>query len=173
MPIGALIAITLISKNVSNFLQPGRHVCEIKSVAGATPQGENPWKDKTPQLKVTFECDGRIFSAWYNLKGFKTYKQLTAKEQKSGLYVSMGTAGYAVVKATGMRIEDTEKTEAAMNILCTLAAHSGIPEGTQFSETELVGRTVGIIIGENNNANDRVKGTFAPSGVAATEDVAS
>lgn len=173
MPIAALVAITLISKNVSNFLPAGRHVCEIVSVSPATPQGENPWTDKTPQLKVTFSKDGQIFSAWYNLRGFQLYKDLSAKDQKSGKYVSMGAAGYAVVKATGMRVEDPAKTEAAMNILCTLAAHSGIAEGTEFNETQLVGRTVGVVIGENNNGNDRVKGTFAPSGVAASADVAS
>lgn len=168
-----ILAITLISKTVSNFLQAGKHVVEILSVAPATPQGENPWKDKTPQLKVTFGKDGQIFSAWYNLRGFELYKDLTAAQQKSGKFVSMGAQGYAVDKKTGIRVESPAKTEAAMNILCTLAAHSGIPEGSEFNETDLVGRTVGIVIGENNNANDRVKGTFAPSAMAHAEDMPS
>lgn len=128
----------LLSKNVSNFLQPGRHVVEIISVTPATPQSENPWKDKTPQLKVTFSKDGQIFSGWYNLKGFRLFKELTANEQKSAKFQSMGTAGYAVDKKTGIRLEDETKTEAAMNILCTLAAHSGIPEDRNSARLNLL-----------------------------------
>ncbi len=160
----AIVMITLVARNTNNFLQEGKHIVSIKSVTPAEPQGEAEWKDKTPQLKVTFIAkNGSSFSNWYNLKGFKLFSELTLKEQQSGKFSSVGDNGYAVVTKTSMRVEDPAKSESAQNILCKLAFDAGVAEGGSFTEADLVGKTVGITIGGNERGNDRVKGSFAPS----------
>ena len=61
----------------------------------------------------------------------------------------------------------------ALNIISKLAFDSGVEAGDDFTEADLIGRTVGIKIQDNNSGNARVTSTFAPANVNADADVAS
>jgi hypothetical protein len=163
----------ILSKNTSRLMALGKHVVRIISVVSATPSNAGDgWEDKTPQLKVVFEdSTGNRVTAWFNLMGFKTYDELSATEQKSGKFVAMGNRNqnYAVVKATKKRVPSPEKTEAALNIVSRLAHDSGVEEGEEITEGDLVDRTVGIVVAENDSNNVRVTGTFRPTEEAVAE----
>lgn len=156
-----MLAIAITSKQTTNLLPEGRHACEIVAVAPTEAAESVSWKDRTPQLKVTFrDNQGFQFSAWYNLLGYERYADLTKKDQQSGKFESVSEEGYAVVKSTKKRVSSPENTEKAMSILEGLAFNSGIGAGEEITEADLVGRNVGIIIAPNNGGQNRVKGTF-------------
>ena len=193
-----IMAIALVARNTSNFLSEGKHIVTIKAVAPALPQGEAAWSDKTPQLKVTFAKLSQMFSNWYNTLGYKKFSELTQKEQQSGKFEAVGEDGYAMLKSNKTRVIDAvfevngKRVEAptrakydelmaaghplvggrtldALNIISKLAFDSGVSEGENFTEGDLIGRTVGITIGDNERSNSRVKGTFMPNAAALAE----
>lgn len=154
--------------NVSKLLGIGEHAVTIESMEPTEAAPSADYVDKTPQLKVVFKAeDGRQFTTWFNLKGYRSFDKLSAAEQKSGKYIN-SDGGFAVDKKTRKRIEDADNTAAAMSILGKLAADCGTPEGEEIELESLVGEQVGIHISLNNRNKPRVQYTLPVGDVKAT-----
>lgn len=152
-------------KNSNTFLPEGKHIVSVHSISPDQPKESADWKDRTPQLKVTFKepKSGFQFSNWYNTKGYTKFEDLTTKQQQSGKYEARGDQGYAVEIKTGMRVVSEENTEKAINIIANLGYACGFDADKQISVEDLHGKTCGITIGPNDRMNNRVKGTFRPT----------
>lgn len=160
--IGALIAITLVSRQSSSLLGIGKHETTIVAVEDAEASENDEYSDRTPQLKVTFqsnETKGK-FSHWFNLCAYKRFADLTDAEKASKKFASVGDAGYAVLVKTKKRVQDPEATEKALNILNGLLFNCGFPAGEAVEAEDLIGKEVGIEISMNDRQNARVKSTF-------------
>lgn len=139
------------------LLTAGEHRVTIESVAMVTPSSKSYEfaADPTPQLQFVFKNDEGQFSDWKNLRGYKKYEELSATEKKSGKYVQRGD--YAVVKATGKRIVDDERTAKAMAMVGNLGFACGIERGQSFKPSDLVGSELTIIIGPSADRPDQLR----------------
>jgi hypothetical protein len=149
----------------------GKYSTEIFSAEEVTASESNEWTDLTQQLRIGFRNleTGAKMSHWYNLNSFVRYNDLTDKQKQSGKFESRGEEGYAVDKKSGKRlivppskdpINAPSGTDKCMNILNTLAYNAGLPQGDSFTESDLIGQKVGIVVKNNNRGNARVVGTY-------------
>ena len=147
--------------NISGLLQEGDHVVTIKELSLDQPRNSSDdYSDKTPQLKVQFRNDDGIFTAWYNLLGYKTFEELSEEEIASGKYEARGDNGVAVDVETNKRVVSPKKTASARSIVGRLGTNSGIEAGSDFTPAQLQGREVGIHIERNKQGNLRVKSSM-------------
>lgn len=166
-----VLALVFTAKNsVSKFLGAGTHLVSITEAVTDEAKGDDTHKDRTPQLKVTFmDRQQRIFSAWYNLKGYKKYDELTAKEKQSGKF-GTSSNGFAIDAKTKVRIENKDNTAAAMSIIGRLGVDCGIEEGVDFEPEDLVGKELGIKIEPNDQNNLRIKYGMLASKVEVADE---
>jgi hypothetical protein len=148
------------------FFTPGQHAVVIESIMDEQSRVVKEWKDRTPQVKVTFRNDSGVLSHWYNLKGFKKLN----KEENPKAIAPKGfeyrqasdDAGngigefYLVNTKTGIREEDEAATETAMSIFSGMASDAGIAAGTAFDLEDLKGRQIGIMV-RNRAENGKVE----------------
>ncbi len=152
----------------NSILAAGRHIVQIMSItpdAAIADQEVVPWKDDTPQAKVLFKNKDGIFTEWLNLKAFKRFSELSAKDKASGKYVGVTHPEfpgeeYAMNKKTGHRVEDPERTATCMGIIGQLANAAGFEVDEEVTEDDLQGKTVGIVVKENANGKLRARSFF-------------
>lgn len=169
-----VLGIVFIAKNtVSKFLGAGTHLVTIDEVIMDEAKGDGSHKDLTPQLKITFRGDNdRKFTAWYNLKGYRKYDELSEKEKKSNKFKA-DNSGYAIDAKSLIRLENVENTKAAQSIVGRVALDCGFDENVEFEAEDLAGKELGIVIAENEQGNLRIKFTMPASKVEAKgEDIA-
>lgn len=164
--------LVLKSANNGALLGEGSHSVTIAEVSPSMPKGQ-AFNDPTPQLKIVYkDANGKQFTEWYNTKGYQRYEDLSAKDKQSSLFGS--NKGYAVVLATGARVEDPARTESALNILNKVGHDAGIEAGKTFQPIDLIGRKLVIQIGASNDGeynNLRVKGTRPVSAMVDASEV--
>lgn len=150
--------LTFKADNSGALLGQGTHNCIITEVVESLPQS-GEFEDPTPQLKTVFKCitTGKIFSEWYNTRGYVRFKELSEVDKNSNRFTAKD--GYAIDKTTGHRLIDSKRTEQALGIINKLGADAGIPLKTEFTEDDLIGRQVAIVIGPDERMNLRVKST--------------
>lgn len=132
-------------RNMSKLLSAGTHRVTIASVEEAESNESAEHTDRTPQMKVVFvDAEGRKFTHWFNLRGFKRFEDFDPKAAKAqGL---RSTENGIAVDKKGLRIEDEERTEKALKMISALGCNAGIPEGTDFGPEDLVGQEVGLVL---------------------------
>lgn len=147
-------------ERVSNLLGLGNHAVTIESIEPTVAKSDD-WSDLTPQLAIKFKAeDGKSFTGYYNMAGFKRYEELTDKEQKSGKFDVAGEEGYAVDAKTKERVRDEDRTEQSMSIIGNVACDAGIEAGKEFGLADLQGTELGIYIENNDRDNPRIKYTM-------------
>lgn len=155
---------------VSKFLGAGTHLVSITEVVMDEAKGDGSHKDLTPQLRIVFTGEGgRKFTAWYNLKGYKKYDELTEAQKKSNKFAADNN-GYAIDVKSRIRVENPENTAAAQSIVGRIGVECGIEEGDEFSPEDLVGKELGIKIEANEQGNLRVRYTMPASKVEPIEE---
>lgn len=144
--------------NMKDLLTDGAHVCKIKAVSETASKESEDYKDRTPQIEVSFETKNGFIRHWYNLKGFK--------KNADGTYV--------IDKKTGMRVKDSENTAAALAIFERLGLHAGIAEGQDFGLEDLINQEVGIFVKTDENGKSRVTRSMPAEKVTAeaSEEIA-
>lgn len=130
---------------------------------------ENGHKDRTEQLRVVFKNDKGQQQIWLNLQGFAKMEDIPTERQ--GDFIPTGEEGYATNKVTLVRAKSKAKTEAAHSIIEALGGNAGIPVGSNFGPTDLVGKTVGIRLAKNAMGNIRLKASM-PVASTVTEQPA-
>lgn len=143
-------------------LGAGEHNVNVASAVLTNPMQRKGRKeeylfpaDPTPQLEVVFRNSEGQFTEWFNLLGYRRYADLTDAEKKSGKYISKGD--FAVVKATGKRVVDPDKTATARSIVAKLGGACGFEPGTEFGPNDLVGAELTIIVGPSQDRPDQLR----------------
>lgn len=149
------------------FLEAGKHICTIESIADATPTGKDktPWDDVTPQLIVVYKKedeDGEIIgklSQWLNLMGYKSkddYPDGIAPEGYSFMCSPGNSENYLVNDETNKRIQSDEKSEISIDMLSEMIHDAGIEEGTEFANIqEMKNAVLGADIGVKVNVDGK------------------
>lgn len=127
---------------------------------------ENGHKDRTEQLRIVCKNDKGQQQIWLNLQGFAKMEDVPAEKQND--FFPTGEEGYATNKQTLIRAKSKAKTESALSIIGALGGNSGLPVDSQFSHTDLIGRTVGIRLQKNSLGNIRLK-TSMPAAATTVE----
>ena len=158
--VAPLILIMITAKNtMSTLLGIGQHAVEIVEVVETESNPSDEHTDLTPQLAVKYEnSEGKKFTQYFNLRGYKDFADFTPAEQKK-LGLKATASGKAVGK-NGHRIEDPARTEKALSIVAKLALDAGVPEGTECSVEDLVGKSIGINIEADERGKARVRYTM-------------
>jgi len=138
----------------------GKHNVEIKNIqlveySKPDENGEPMFSDPTPRLAVNLANKAGQITQWFNLKGYKTFEDLSETNKESGKFISLGENGYAVNKATGARVEDKKKTADCGEILGKLAFDAGIAEDDEAEIEDLVGTS--IIVAVRLDSKDEVE----------------
>lgn len=144
--------------NMKDLLGDGAHLCKITAVSETASKESEDYKDRTPQIEVSFETPKGFIRHWFNLAGYK--------KGDDGKYI--------VDKKTKIRVIDEENTAAARAIFERLGLHAGIDEGSDFGLEDLINLEVGIFVKTDENGKPRVARTMYPEKVTAdtSEEVA-
>lgn len=154
---------------VSKYLNAGTHLVTIDSVELDEAHTDTSHADPTPQLKIVFKNgEGRFFTAWMNLKGYRKFEDLTPAEKKSNKF-KVDASGYAI-DAKKVRLENVENTKRAQSIIGRIGVDCGIEEGEEFAPEDLIGRELGIKIEANSQDNLRLVYSMPASKVDAQEE---
>ena len=152
--------ITSIKKvAIGGLLEKGEHLTIIASVVPATPSGKDntPWSDVTKQFKVTFEEEesGKIISKWYNIQGYQRKSDFDNGLAPQGHRFASSQHGneeYLINKKSMERVVSVERTAEAMKILGELVSTAGIAEGEEIEITDLVGKSIGVMVRDGDKS---------------------
>lgn len=147
---------TLNENAGSALLQPGRHLCAIKTAADTLSKPNDMWKDRTPQVEVVFEdTNGKIITGWYNLKGYQKQDDFADGKAPKGFEFRSSEGNdeqYLVDLKTGNRVESLERTEQALKIFTNMANDAGIGAGEGFELSDLTGLPIGVQVRAKNQS---------------------
>lgn len=151
--------------NSSPLLSAGIHQVSIDKVY--TEQA----KTGSEQLAVIFKSeDGRKFTNWYNLQGFKRDPKEPTIVDENGY----SRPNYLTDKQ-GNRVQDDEATNQCLSIIGKLMFHAGLDADTdQDPEKSLEGKSVTLAIRSENKGygqRDVVHYTAFPQEAGAVESV--
>ena len=121
-----------------------------------------PWKDITPQVKVTVKNDNGFISHWFNLRGYKNVNDCpNGIAPKGHEFVSSeyGNEQYLIDSKTKERIVSEDKTETAIAGLMDFTVQTGIPEGTEFESLKelfaaVADKQLAVMVREGENSNE-------------------
>lgn len=135
----------IISADSSPLIAAGEHLAKITKAFMVEAEGNGLYKDKTQQLAVVFESDGKQITRWFNLKGYQVDEKKPEIKDDEGR-----TIPNYLTDAKGSRIEDEANTAACLKILGQLAHDTGIAEGDEIDVSDLEGKEVGINVSRND-----------------------
>lgn len=134
-------------KSTGGGLPAGNYVGTIVSIASVKAAAKEGYVDPTDQFHIVLETeDGRKQNHWLNVKGYMRYSDLSDAQKKSKKFIAAGDEGYAVDKATKMRVISEKATEACENILNNFAFCAGVEEGEDVELDDLIDREIGFAI---------------------------
>lgn len=149
------------------LLDAGRHIVTIMSIVAAEAvPSHKQWSDPTPQAKVVFKNENGMFTEWLNLSAYKRFSELSKKDQESGKYIARtdpdfpSDKPYAVIKKTGVRVVDNDRTETAHGIIAQMIGACGFEKGTEVEPDQLIGKTLGIVVKDNGNGKLRARSFY-------------
>ncbi len=155
-------------KTQGNLLGEGDHLVTIESAQFVdAPVNEN-WNDQTPQLAVKYRNSDGVITSWLNMRGYRQFDELSAKDKASGKFEPRGDNNYAVDVKTGLRVEDPERTKQGLAYINALGIDAlGLKPGTSFKASDLVNEEVGIHVEKNSQNKLRVMYTMPAAKVTA------
>ena len=153
------------AKNNSKMIGLGAHLVTLLLVALDTAKQSPLYKDLTQQIVITFEnAKKQTIKRWYNLKGFKRYPENPTRIDE---ITGESVPNYFVGK-DGKRVEDKERTAAAIGIIDRLAFDLGYAEGDDYDTVDFVGKQCGIFVSAKGSSKN-VHYSMPVSEIPATE----
>lgn len=163
-------------KKTVGLLQAGKHLATITSASEVVPSHADsmPWKDVTPQIKVTVRGEKGSISQWFNLKGYQNKSDFPDGNAPEGCFFAsseFGNEQYVVDETTKERRESEEKTETAMRMFGEFGATAGINAGADFTLEDLIGKEIGVVVRDADNGGVNVHYFMEAERVKSTEEV--
>jgi hypothetical protein len=141
------------------LLDAGMHLVTVSAIVEDKPShaSDMPWKDVTPQVKVTVKNAEGFISHWFNLKGYKNasdYPDGIAPKGHEFASSEFGEEQYLINSTTKQRVENLERTEKALEGLLDFAVQCGIPAGTAFELKDLEGKSLAVKVRAGDSSNE-------------------
>jgi len=127
----------------------GDHIVKIDSVEPCFQTENVPvsWTDRTPQIAIKYVVGSKSITQWISLRGYKTIDGSSRDSDEELHHHPISGIGYLI--RNGKRVEDKEKSNAAMLILAHVAYCSGIPNNSEIELQDLIGRELLIRVGQH------------------------
>ena len=103
-------------KFAGKLLEAGMHLVTVSAIVEDKPShaADMPWKDVTPQVKITVKNDNGFISSWFNLRGYKNVNDYPNGIAPKGFEFASSEFGeeqYLISSKTKVRVESAEKSE--------------------------------------------------------------